>query len=136
MIEINKERLSKAVEKARKVRNFVHMIQFRLYEVTTPELRAYQVAFEVRDGKKFANCNCKAGKRNQPCYHMAAAVALHLAVAQMRAEAEKPQAAAQQVESNLLTFKPREILIKRDCNHATCKTSRCEREQRIGGIAV
>jgi hypothetical protein len=126
MIELQREKLSKAIEKAKQVRNFVHMIRFRVYEVTTPDLRAYQVAFEVRDGKKFASCNCKAGKHSIPCYHIAAAVVLHLAVAKMYAD-QKPEPKPEV---------PRDILIKRDCNHQVCKTSRCEREQRIGGIAV
>ena len=29
-----------------------------------------------------------------------------------------------------------QLLIKRDCNHSDCKSSRCSREVRIGGIAV
>jgi|GEM_PF-942529 len=129
MIEINRNKLAKAVEKARKVKNFVHMIEFRIYEVTTPELRAYTVAFQTRDGKKFATCTCKAGKLNVPCHHIAAALALHLVIASNHA---KPQP----VEDNLLTFKPREILIRRDCDHSTCKTSRCEKGQRVGAIAI
>jgi len=28
------------------------------------------------------------------------------------------------------------ILYNRDCNHASCKTTRCERDVRVGGIAI
>jgi hypothetical protein len=130
MIELQPDRMSKAIAKARQVRNHVHMIRFRQYEVTTPELNAYQVSFEVRDGKKLASCNCKAGQRNLPCYHIASAVALHLIVAKAHAEQQK------QSETPKPAPAPRDILVRRDCNHKECKSSRCDREVRIGGIAI
>jgi hypothetical protein len=131
MIELQRETMSKAIEKAHRIRNHVHMIRFRLYEVITPELRAYQVAFEVREGKKFASCNCKAGKRSIPCYHVAAAVVLHMAVAKMYADQHK-----QQAEAPKPAPAPRDILVRRDCAHQECKSSRCEKGEHIGGIAV
>lgn len=123
--------MSKAIAKAKQVRNHVHMIRFRVYEVITPELRAYTVSFEVRDGKKLASCTCKAGRANQACYHVAAAVVLHMAVAKMYADQQK-----QQAETPKPATAPRDILIRRDCNHQECKTTRCEKGQRIGGIDV
>jgi len=89
MIAIDKASIERAVEKARRVKNYVRMISFRRYEVITPELNAYTVTFDVRNGRKVGSCNCKAGQFNTPCHHLASAIVLHLAVARIKAEAEK-----------------------------------------------
>jgi len=136
MIELRPDRMRKAIAKARTTRCMVRMIEFRRYIVTTPDLINYYVRFEARDGKKYATCTCRAGKLNMPCYHLAASYPVHAAIARMRAEAEKPEAAAQPANTNLIQFKPRDVLIRRDCNHQECKTSRCEKGQRIGAIAI
>ena len=44
---------------------------------------------------------------------------------------------SQELEQGQMVDTPHgEILINRDCNHSSCKTTRCERDVRVGGIAV
>jgi hypothetical protein len=133
MIELQPDQLSKAIAKARKVRTHVHMLAWRKYQVRTPENRIYHVTFDTRDGKKLAACTCPAGDRDQACYHIAAAVVLHLAIAKTYADQQQPtepKPAAPPARTS------QQILVRRDCTHSTCKTSRCEKGQRIGGIDV
>src|SRR5215813_2465386 len=89
MIELQRNRFSKAIEKAKAVKNFVRMIRFQQYEVMTPKLDAYVVTIWTNNGRRVAACTCQAGKKNLPCYHIASAAALHLAV-----EPPQPTAAA------------------------------------------
>ena len=44
---------------------------------------------------------------------------------------------SQELEQGQIIDTPRgQILINRDCSHAACKTTQCERDVRVGGIAV
>ena len=130
MIELNPERMTKAIEKAKRVRNHIRMIAWRKYEVRTPQGHTYIVIFDAQPGKKLASCNCAAGAKNQMCYHVAGAVVLHLAIARLRVAAEKRQA------QKPVERKRAAILAKRECNHADCKTTRCDKGESYGGIAV
>lgn len=136
MIELQPDRMSKAIEKARRVRNHIKMIAWRKYEVRTPENRIYTVTFDAQPGKKLASCTCAA---KAECYHIAGAVVLHIAIARLRADEEKAaQNATEQkpVEQKPTTRRPRPILVKKECTHADCKSTRCNYDVRIGGIAI
>ena len=42
-----------------------------------------------------------------------------------------------ELEQGQIIDTPRgQILINRDCSHAACRSTRCERDVRVGGIAV
>ena len=84
MIELQRDRFSKAIEKARTVKNFVRMIRFQQYEVITPKLDAYTVTNWANNGRTVATCSCKAGAKNLPCYHVASAAGLHQVVTTSR----------------------------------------------------
>ena len=44
---------------------------------------------------------------------------------------------SQELEQGQIVDTPHgQILINRDCSHASCKATRCERDVRVGGIAV
>ena len=88
MIEISRGRLGKAIEKARRVKNHVRVLAWRKYEVRTPEQHIYTVTFSVRGGSKLADCTCAAGAKNQACYHIASAIALHCHIAKSKAADE------------------------------------------------
>lgn len=133
MIELHLDKMSNAIAKARRVRNHVRMIAWRRYEVRTPENHVYIVSFDTRDGKHFASCTCAAGAHDQECFHAASAIVLHLAIIGLR-EKERTQPLQPGVCKPIATR--RSILVRRDCNHPTCKTSRCERGQYVMGIAV
>lgn len=138
MIELRIDRLRNAIAKARRVRNHVRLIAGRRYEVKTPKNHIYFVTFTTRDGKHFASCTCAAGANDQECYHIPGAALLDSAIAWLQ-EQEKAQT-LQTGQCKPQTEAPRatrrDILIRRDCRHTECKTSRCEQGRYIGGIAV
>ena len=44
---------------------------------------------------------------------------------------------SEEIEQGQIVNTPHgDILINRDCSHSTCCTTRCERDVRVGGIAV
>ena len=44
---------------------------------------------------------------------------------------------SQELEQGQIVDTPRgQILINRDCSHAACRTTRCEKDVRVGGIAI
>jgi hypothetical protein len=44
---------------------------------------------------------------------------------------------SQELEQGTIINTPHgEILINKECAHASCKTTRCERDVRVGGIAI
>jgi hypothetical protein len=80
MLEITKENIEKAIEKARATKPLVKVIQFRLYSVTNKETGAnYTVKFSKIGNKKFAECDCRASR---VCYHIGASVGLHIILAE------------------------------------------------------
>jgi hypothetical protein len=78
--------LENAIAKARTVKPRVRVNAFGSYTVTNRQTGAtYSVECLKQDGKRFAHCSCKAGKRGRACYHLAAAVAAHIQLATERA---------------------------------------------------
>ncbi len=76
------EAMQKAIDKARNVKPFVKVLEFRRYEVRNRRTGAtYTVRCEKRNGARFADCTCKAGARGMRCYHVAAAVGAHIMLA-------------------------------------------------------
>jgi hypothetical protein len=89
MIELrSREQFKRAVERARLLKPFVRVRGFRWYEVESSNGRdVYTVHFyESMNGSEhiLGECNCKGGENGFICYHMAGAVAVHLAMAAMR----------------------------------------------------
>ncbi len=83
MIEITKENIEKAIERAKQSKPLVRVIQFRTYAVTNRETGAtYEVKFTKANGKKLAECNCKCGMQSKfVCKHIAASLNIHLVLA-------------------------------------------------------
>lgn len=92
MIQIqNARQFTKAAERARRERMFVRPTAAREYVVVNRSKgNAYMVSFTLLNGKRFGSCSCAAGtpcnSTRVPvvCKHLAAAVTVHLALAQMR----------------------------------------------------
>ncbi len=83
MIEINKENLKNAVAKAKTTKPKVRVLEFRTYFVTNGDGITYTVKFTKIGGKPQGECSCVATKC---CYHIAAAIDIHLTLAaQMQA---------------------------------------------------
>lgn len=86
MIQLNSvEQMTKAIERAKAGSLFVGFIRFRQYAVTNRQSgRVYNVNFFVRSGRRFGHCDCPAGTNHQVCKHLAAAAAVHVAIAATR----------------------------------------------------
>ena len=96
MIELTTaERISRAIERAKKSKLFVQVIAWRVYKVTNRENgRSYEVRFTVENNKRFGHCNCIAGEKNLACKHLAAAVSRHVVIAAERRASEQVSIAA------------------------------------------
>jgi hypothetical protein len=81
--------MQKAIDKARTVKPFVRINCFGSYSVTNKQTGAtYTVECLKQGGRRFAHCSCKAGARAQVCFHLAAAVGVHIVLAARLAEAD------------------------------------------------
>jgi hypothetical protein len=86
MIQLNPERFVNAAAKARQVKLYVRMFAWRQYGCRTPQGHVYTVRFETKAGGTYARCNCAAGAKLLPCYHVAAVFPVDTAVVRMRQE--------------------------------------------------
>src|SRR5262249_59230271 len=86
MIKLETDKMQKAIERSKAVRPHVRAISAdeRTYSVTGSKGDRYTVKFVVVNGLKLAECDCKAGQREQLCYHIAAAAAVNIALHSMR----------------------------------------------------
>ncbi|MBI3425022.1 MAG: hypothetical protein HY011_18965 [Acidobacteria bacterium] len=75
MIKLERgDKMNKAIARAKTVHPRVKWLGNRTYLVTSSDgQRRYTVRFVVAHGHKLAECNCKAGEKEQLCYHVAAA---------------------------------------------------------------
>lgn len=73
MIKLTVENTSKAIERCKKLRPKVKFIKDRLFVVySSNNSNVYHVSFDVKDGQKFGQCECKASERGLVCYHIVA----------------------------------------------------------------
>jgi uncharacterized Zn finger protein len=81
--------MTRAIEKARRVKPFVRVLGWRQYEVANRATGAtYRVEFDVREGQRLASCSCAAGQAGRfICYHVAACAGAHVCIAADRAGA-------------------------------------------------
>lgn len=78
MIEINNENLKNAIAKAKATKPKVRILQFRTYLVTNGDGVTYTVKFAKIGNRPHGECDCKA---TRACYHIAAAIDIHLTLA-------------------------------------------------------
>ena len=79
MIELTKENTAKAVERCKQLKPKVRFVEDRVFTVhSANNSNVYTVRFEVREGKKFGLCECKASERNLVCYHLVSAAAANI----------------------------------------------------------
>ncbi len=69
-----------ASTKANQTKPLVRRVGERSYRVASSRGGFYAVTFSVAFDGKFGECSCPAGSRGQLCYHIAAAVSLHVFV--------------------------------------------------------
>lgn len=80
-----KEQLTRAIEKARKLHPRVEFDRFGRYRVSGSRGGYYKVICRKDNrGTKAVECTCKGGERGLVCYHAAAALSLHVGLARQR----------------------------------------------------
>jgi hypothetical protein len=88
MIELNRDKMKNAVSRCRQVRPLVAAVSVegREYLVESSNGQTmYPVRLSVGEGnRRFADCACRAGRSGLACYHVAAAVALHVGLMRLR----------------------------------------------------
>lgn len=73
MIRLTTENTQKAIERCKQLRPKVQFIKDRVFAVSSANnSNVYQVSFDVRNGERFGQCECKAAERGLVCYHIVA----------------------------------------------------------------
>jgi len=79
MVKLTTENIVKAVQKCKKLKPKVKFIKDRLYVVySANNSNIYHVKFDVRNGEKFGQCECKASERGLVCYHLIAGATVNI----------------------------------------------------------
>ncbi|HEY0457509.1 MAG TPA: SWIM zinc finger family protein [Pyrinomonadaceae bacterium] len=80
-----KTQLTKAIEKAKKLRPKVKFDRFGRYRVSGSRGGYYTVICKKSDNDfKLVECTCKGAEKGLVCYHAAAALSLHVGLARLR----------------------------------------------------
>jgi hypothetical protein len=77
----SQQQIEKAINRAKAIRPRVSVKALGCYSVEG-HAATYTVTCERRNGQKVVDCSCPAGQHGTPCYHSAAAVGLHICLAQ------------------------------------------------------
>ena len=73
MIKLTNENTQNAVAKCKQLKPRVKFIKDRFFAVSSANnSNVYHVSFDVKDGEKFGQCECKASERGLVCYHIIA----------------------------------------------------------------
>lgn len=79
MIELTTENTKKAVERCKQLKPTVKFIKDRFFAVySANNENVYHVTFDVQNGKKLGQCECKASERNLVCYHIIAGATVNI----------------------------------------------------------
>ncbi len=99
------EQLEKAIAKAKKIRPRVEFDSFGRYRVSGSKGRFYRVICKRSDnGYKLVECTCKGAEKGLVCYHAAAALSLHVALA--RREQATQMCTSPAKETDEVTYLP------------------------------
>lgn len=73
MIELTQENTQRAIERCKQLKPKVQFIADRTFAVKSANnSNVYTVRFNVENGKKLGECECKAAERGLVCYHLVA----------------------------------------------------------------
>jgi hypothetical protein len=79
MIKLTKDNTAKAIERCKQLRPKVRFVAERVFTVQSANNdNAYTVRFDVQNGAKFAQCECKASERGLVCYHIIGAATANI----------------------------------------------------------
>jgi len=73
MIRLTTENTVKAVAKCKQLKPRVKFTQEGMFAVQwANNSNVYQVSFDVKNGEKFGQCECRAAEKGLVCYHIVA----------------------------------------------------------------
>ena len=73
MIKLTTENTQKAIERCKQLKPKVRFVADRTFKVESANNgNVYQVSFDVQNGEKFGQCECKASEKGLICYHLVA----------------------------------------------------------------
>ncbi|MDQ3633235.1 MAG: hypothetical protein M3405_01830 [Acidobacteriota bacterium] len=73
MIRLTTENTKNAIERCKKLKPKVIYLSNRKFIVhSANNNKTYTVLFDVKDGEKLGQCECKASERGLVCYHLVA----------------------------------------------------------------
>jgi SWIM zinc finger len=73
MIKLTAENTLKAIERCKQLKPKVRFVADRTFKVESANNgNVYQVSFDVQNGEKFGQCECKASEKGLICYHIIA----------------------------------------------------------------
>lgn len=79
MIKLTTENTQKAIERCKKLKPKVRFIKDRLFVVySANNSNVYHVRFDVQNGDKFGECECKASEKGLICYHIIAGATVNI----------------------------------------------------------
>ncbi len=79
MIKLTTENTTKAIERCRKLKPQVRFVADRTFAVkSSNNTNSYTVRFDVKNGEKFGQCECKAAEKGLVCYHIIGAATVNI----------------------------------------------------------
>ena len=81
---MNKEQIAKAIETAKRNHPKVKVLSLGRYLVRGSAGNFYTVTMKCEGVHRTIDCGCIAGQHSTPCYHAAAALAVHMGLVRMR----------------------------------------------------
>ncbi|HEY8561273.1 MAG TPA: hypothetical protein VIL74_12930 [Pyrinomonadaceae bacterium] len=73
VIKLTTDNTAKAIERCKQLKPKVRFIKDRLFVVySANNSNVYHVSFDVKNGQKFGQCECKASEKGLVCYHIIA----------------------------------------------------------------
>lgn len=90
MIQLTTENTVRAIAKCKELRPSVKFVAERTFQVfSSNNGNIYTVRFEVRNGQKFGQCECKASERGLVCYHLIAGATVNIIRQSVKRHAER-----------------------------------------------
>lgn len=79
MIKLTTENTQRAIERCKQLKPKVRFVAERIFKVESANnANVYQVRFDVQNGAKLGECQCKAAERGLVCYHIVAAATVNI----------------------------------------------------------
>jgi hypothetical protein len=79
MIKLTTENTQRAIERCKQLKPKVNFVADRIFAVQSANnTNSYTVRFDVKDGEKFGECECKASEKGLICYHIIGAATANI----------------------------------------------------------